>query len=354
MLMLPAIADDTTTVEGDGLAAVAEVGQLTTSLSAKSYPQALPNDGLSMAEISVVYTQDGEPVVDKMVHGELETGDGILVYADVRTDEEGLAIFQYNVGIAPVKSEISFTVEGSDAECNAVIPLAPVSYIDVLLVTPEEYQAYLDRQVAAAPIYELELSAFPDQLAADGGSLSTIDAQLNHIDGKPAAGVVLVPDIISGEGELVTDKLATDSNGALRFYYIAGTTVGTVTIRVMEPSTGLVSTVDILLVEAGPARIELYYEDPFNHGHERENAILPADGTTPLPMIARVTDLLDIPLAGVEVRLEVLDVPNGWIEVFDPVTNMDGIVNFNYYAGTTTGQIRIRAYLCSGLDYSEL
>ena len=101
----------------------------------------------------------------------------------------------------------------NDAAVTVTIPLAPVTYLDVLLVSAEEYQAHLDRQAAAAPIYTLTATAFPEQLAADGGSLATLNACLMHTDGSPAPGVPLMAEIISGEGELIIEETATDSSG---------------------------------------------------------------------------------------------------------------------------------------------
>ena len=177
-----------------------------------------------------------------------------------------------------------------------------------------------------------------------------ITAQLKTAGGKPAPGVPLTAKIMSGDGDLAIDQVATDALGEYKLYYIAGFTPGTVTIAVIEPSTGLTVSTDIVLVEAGPVRIELMYLDPFSPELLHEGAILPADGMTALPMLARVTDLNGLPVPGIELRVELVDSVSGWIELLDPVSDVAGEVDLNYYAGTTTGKVRLRAYAVDGMD----
>lgn len=315
------------------------------------YPQALPNDGRSEAEISVVLTDGDEPLPDVVVRAEIVDGDGILFLEEIRTDIDGVAVFPYRAGFMPERGQLSFSVPDTEASASLSIPLAPVSYLDVLLVTPEEYLAHLKRQAAAAPIYTLRASVFPDQLAADGGSLAAISIGLNHVDGSPAAGVPLLAEVISGEGSLEQSELVTDLDGAAEVYFIADLVPGTVSVMILEPSTGLTTVVDILLVEAGPARVQLRYIEPLGATLARDGAIMPADGLSGLPVVAEVTDLNGIPLAGVELDLSVLDETNGWIEVLDPVSDIAGHVEFIYHAGTSTGLVRLRAFIAGGLDF---
>ena len=56
-----------------------------------------------------------------------------------------------------------------------------------------------------------------------------------------------------------------------------------------------------------------------------------------MAMVAKVTDLIGLPLSGVELRLEIIDYGTGWLEVFDPVSDAAGEVRFTYYAGSRTG-----------------
>lgn len=317
------------------------------------YPQALPNDGRSEAEISVVLTDGEQPLADTVVRAEIVDGDGILFREEVATDSDGVAVFPYRAGLMPTCGELAFSVPDTEASASLSIPLAPVSYLDVTLVTPEEYLAHLARQASAAPIYTLKADVFPDQLAADGGSLSSIWVELRHTDGSAAPGVPLLAELISGEGSLEQAEVVTDTDGGAELYYIAGLTPGTVTVQVMEPSTGLTTAVDILLVEAGPARVQLLYVDPLAATLARDGALLPADGISGLPIVVEVTDLTGIPLSGVELELSVLDETNGWIEVLDPVTDIAGRVEFIYHAGTATGQVRLRAFIAGGLSYGE-
>jgi hypothetical protein len=319
-------------------------------LSTDTYPEALPNDGRSESTISVRLTRDdGQPLSGAKVAAHVDKGDGFIARQDAVTDETGSASFTYRAGYTPIGGEISVTAVESGVEAHIAIPLAPVSYLDVNLLSPAEYEKYRQRQVAAAPIYKLSASVFPDQLAADGGSLSMISATLTMADGKPAPGVPLQAELLSGDAAVTPKDKATDPNGRMSFYFVAGRVPGTATVRVYEPSTGLAAAVDVLLVQAGPCRIELSYLDPLRSAFAREGAVLPADGATTLPVVARVTDLAGIPLAGVELRIECLESSGGWIELFDPVSDAAGEVEFTYCTGTDTGRARIRAFAADGL-----
>lgn len=319
-------------------------------LTVDCYPQALPNDGDAKAEITVKVDDHGEGVEGLLVTAEILRGDGYLDNMETETDSEGNAIFSFRSGSLPENAKLNFSIAGVDDPLPLTIPIAPVAYMDVNVVTPEEYAQFRKRQASAAPIYSLSTESFPEQLAADGGSMSTISATLTTADGKPAAGVPLTAEILSGEGDLAFEQVATDSAGEFKFYYIAGFTPGTVTIAVIEPSTGLTVSTDIIVVEAGPVKIELVYLDPYSPEPLHEGAILPADGLTSLPMLARVTDLSGLPVSGVELKVELLDAAAGWIEILDPVSDVAGEVDFNYYAGTTTGKVRVRAYAAGGMD----
>lgn len=320
-------------------------------LTADCYPQALPNDGYSQATVSVELSDEDGPIVGEIVRASVVQGDGSFIYDEVETDDYGYATFSLTAGIMPDPLEISFTAETTGETTSLMVPLAPVTYLDVLLLTPAEYAKHLARQVSAAPIYQLSTSVFPEQLAADGGSMSTITAVLTHTaDGSPAAGVPMTAELISGNGSLAFGyEIATDTNGEFRFQFIAGMLPGLASIAVIEPSTGLTSAIDILMVQAAPARVELLYTSALSGGPNRGGAILPADGITQLPITARVTDLSGIPLVGIELRLEILDGPNGWIELLDPVTDAVGEIRANYFAGTLVGLVRIRAFISAGL-----
>ena len=74
-------------------------------LAVECYPQALPNDGLSEAEISVTLLADGEPVADRAVVAEVSLGDGMLLYDEVTTGADGTAVFPYRAGRAPTSRE---------------------------------------------------------------------------------------------------------------------------------------------------------------------------------------------------------------------------------------------------------
>lgn len=348
----PAPGPDTSPLQADILLVTAKDIH-NVNMDVDCYPQALPNDGRSEAEISVVLTDGEQPLADTVVRAEIVDGDGILFREEVATDADGVAVFPYRAGFMPCSGELAFSVPDTEAVASLSIPLAPVSYLDVTLVTPEEYLAHLARQASAAPIYTLQADVFPDQLAADGGSLSSIWVELRHTDGKAAPGVPLIAEVISGEGSLERADVVTDAEGAAELCFVAGFTPGTATVQVMEPSTGLTTVVDILLVETGPARVQLLYVEPLNSVVARDGAILPADGISGLAAVAEVTDLSGIPLSGVELDLAVLDETNGWIEVLDPVSDIAGRVEFIYHAGTSTGQVRLRAFIAGGLSFGE-
>jgi hypothetical protein len=319
-------------------------------LTADCYPQALPNDGLSSSLVSVHLLRDGKPLAGVEVLAQVEAGGGMLRDCSVVTDDSGLAEFKYQAGLMPEPARISFSTADSAVRTEVKLPLAPLSYLDVQVITPEEYAKLKARQVSAAPIYTLELSGFPLQLAADGGSLAMLTATLRHSgDGKPAAGVALKAELLSGDGALSLDSNITNAQGQVQIYFTAGRIVGTTTVRVLETSTGLAASLNILLVEPAGARVELSYKDPLNRGESREGALLPADGTTGLPVVAKVTDLNGLPLRGVEVRVEILDNGDGRIEIFDAVSNASGEVLFTCYAGMRTGKLRLRAFAAAGL-----
>jgi hypothetical protein len=319
-------------------------------MQVECHPQALPNDGFSTTEINVIVSGADTPLEGTTVTAEVIQSDGSLDSYEAETDAEGTASFQFRAGVLPQTPQLRFRVDGISAAETLTIPIAPIAYMDIEVVTPEEYAAFLKRQASAAPIYKLEVDSFPAQLAADGGSISAISARLKMKDGKPAPGVPLTAKIMSGDGDLAIDQQATDAAGEFKLYYIAGFTPGTVTMAVIEPSTGLTVSTDIILVEAGPVRIELTYLDPFSPEPQHEGAILPADGLTALPMLARVTDLNGLPVSGVELRVELVDSVSGWIELLDPVSDVAGEVDFNYYAGTTTGKVRLRVFAVEGMD----
>jgi hypothetical protein len=322
-------------------------------LASAAYPQALPNDGRAEATITVsATTPAGAPAPGVQFAATVSSGGGMLRERSAVTDASGQASFQFRMGVAPRPAVIEVRDLATGTTQQLTIPLAAVSYLDLLLVTPEEYAAHKRRQASAAPIYKLALDVFPQQLAADGGSSSHITATLTFTaDGRPAPGVPLKADIAGSSSRIHTTQKATDSGGRMSFYFTAGRTPGTATVRISEPSTGLTTSASILLVEAGPARIELLVADTAALGTDHDGTLLPADGFTTLPLKIKVTDLYGSALAGVEVKLEVVDLGCGWIELRTPVSDAFGETSAVYHAGAVTGKLRLRAFACSGLPY---
>ncbi len=322
-------------------------------LVCESYPEALPNDGRSESLISVHMLRDGKPLAGVELEAQITAGDGMLRQRTATTDDKGVASFLYQAGIMPRPGELSISTRDKSSTAELKLPLAPVSYLDVEVISPEEYAKLRARQTAAAPIYKLELSGFPEQLAADGGSQSVLTATLSFPDGKPAAGVPLKAEILSGDGSLRQECQLTDAQGRVQIYFTAGRTVGTATIRVFELSTGLAAALNVTLVEDAGVRIELMYQDPQTRSEAREGAVLPADGVTGLPLVARVTDLNGQPLHGVELKVEILDDGAGRVELPRPASDGSGRVEFTFYPGMRTGQIRLRAFAAQGLPESS-
>jgi 5-hydroxyisourate hydrolase-like protein (transthyretin family) len=320
-----------------------------TAILTHAYPEALPNDGRSESEIQVMVVNNGKPLSGETVVGRITDGGGFLSTTRSVTDESGIASFDYVSGLMPKSAVISFSLAKGDVSSELEIPIAPVTYLSLKLVTPEEYQLYLERQISAAKFYRLQMNAFPDQLAADGSSMSTLSAVLTNADGSPAPGVPLTAVIQGGEGQLIIEQKATDAQGRYSVDVMAGRQPGVLSVALIEPSTGLSESYNFTLVKSSGAHIELYYSNEIS-SLARKGAVVPADGSTELALTAEVTDLLGLPLSGVEIRVEFLDEENGSLQVLDPVTDASGRVDLSYYAGTYTGPVRIRAYVASGLD----
>jgi hypothetical protein len=328
----------------------------------QAYPCALPNDGYSEADVTVKVSRDDKPAAGVTVLAEVLDGGGSLSSRSATTDSEGVAHFPYRAGLMPAPGELRFRVQeglpsitlpsaDESGSAKLTIPLAPVTYLDVRLVTPAEYEQMKALRSAAAAIYTLSLSAFPQQLAADGGSMTTVTCQLKTALGKPAAGVALTAQLVSGDGMVIPDGKVTDAQGRFYIDFLAGSTPGTAVIRALEPSSGLAQNIDITLVKAGPARIELSYGGAPGVISTREGTFLPTDGASSLPLVAEVTDLAGIPLSGVELKIEIMgDATNGRIEVFDEVSDAQGQVEFEYFSGNQPGKVRLRAYAAKGLE----
>jgi 5-hydroxyisourate hydrolase-like protein (transthyretin family) len=325
----------------------------------QAYPCALPNDGYSESDIAVAVSADGQPAAGVTVLAEVVGGGGSLTVRTAQTDREGVAHFPYRAGLMPAPSQLRFRVQDAApalpgvpaSDASLTIPLAPVTYLDVQLVTPEEYERMKELRNKAAAIYTLGLRAFPQQLAADGGSMTTVNCELKTVMGKPAAGVALTAKLVSGDGQLIPDGKVTDGQGRFYIDFIAGLTPGLAVIRVTEPSSGLSQDIEITLVKAGPARIKLANAAPQSIIATREGTFLPTDGQSSLALVAEVTDLAGIPLSGVELRIEIMgDATNGRIDILDAVSDAQGRVEFEYFSGNQPGKVRIRAYAAAGLE----
>jgi hypothetical protein len=151
--------------------------------------------------------------------------------------------------------------------------------------------------------------------------------------------------IASGSGSIMQEQELTDRDGYITAFYRVSNRVGTVVIEAVELTTGERASVEITVVEAGPAKLKLWLEDDAG-GFFEERAVLPADGIANFVVVAQVLSLVDTPIAGATVHFKLAD-RLGYLEVLEEETDGNGCVHAIYTAGTITGTERIIAYLVS-------
>lgn len=309
-----------------------------------SDPPTLPADGVSVATVqAVVTTAVGVPIKNRPVSFVHLAGNGRLIPIQPVTDEAGVARATYTAGVTADTSRLSAIDTTSGASTQFEIPLSISASIDVNLVNPATYVEKAVKRIAVMPMFTLTATAFPDKMPADGISLSFITAHLTYKDGRTAAGFPLTFAVRSGGGSITPRATMTDKQGNLQAVYQAGKLPGTALIVVTEPSSGLSATVEITLVEGGPAKIKLSFRDQ-SGGFSPDAATLPADGGTTVQVVATVTNLFDMPMPGYKVQFSLKN-RNGRIELLDPVTDANGQVVATYYAGTLVGVETITAFL---------
>jgi hypothetical protein len=318
----------------------------TVDFDVKVDPPMLPADGKTEAEIRVVLTDTkGDPLVGHQVGFSLEEGYGRLTPTFPITDDDGVAEAVYVSGHVAASALIRVEDNESGEFKYVEIPTSITASISLELVEPSRFISSFIKKQTATQFYTMSLEVFPDKLVADSFSTSRITVTLLKLDGSYAAGVPLEFKLLSGNGEIIRDRTTTDQFGILEAFYRAGDKPGTAIIEALEPTTGLSKTVEVLVFEAGPAKIKLFFSDQTGKLFE-ESAKIPADGISTITVVAQVLNLVDMPVPGVDVKFAVAE-DLGIIELLDTKSDPQGNVYATFRAGTQTGLETITAYLIS-------
>ncbi len=318
----------------------------TTILSATVDPPMLPADGKTEAEIKVVLKDiDGTPLAGRHIDFILEDGYGRLTPTFPITDVDGVAEAVYVAGRVAASALIRIEDKESGDYKHIEIPTSITASITLELVEPSRFISSFIKKQTATQFYTMSLEVFPDKLVADSFSTSRITVTLMTLDGTPAAGVPLEFKLLSGNGEIIRDRATTDQFGVLEAFYRAGDKPGTAIIEAIEPTTGLSKTAEILIFEAGPAKIKLYFSDQSGKLYE-ETAKIPADGISTITVVAQVLNLVDMPVPDVNVQFAVAE-ELGIVELLNIKSDPHGNVYATFRAGTQTGIETITAYLIS-------
>jgi adhesin/invasin len=99
------------------------------------------------------------------------------------------------------------------------------------------------------PVDFINLTADPNNLTADGESISTIRAQVYDSNGLAIEGEVVSFEVTTGSGRLSVPTAITDDQGVAQVIYTAATTPGTETVTATT-ANGTSASVDIELIEA--------------------------------------------------------------------------------------------------------
>ncbi len=333
-------------VEQRNLLTAGEIGNY--SISVFSTLVVVPADGETEAKLTVKLTNaDGVPIRGKTLSLSLKEGTGFLIPLTPNTDENGEAEFTYRAGRVAITNTITVLDFESGATFDFILPTSLSAVLTVKLVDPAEFQRERSASLARPDIFDLEVTAFPDVLVADGASISRITAQLRFKDGRPAPGFPINFRIVSGYGTIIQDKILTDGGGYIDAIYQAGLKVGVVLIEAVEQTTGKRATVEISVVEAGPARLKLFFEDSAFSTSET-SGIVPADGSTRVEIVAQVLSLADTPISGIKVVLELKNLL-GRLEITNDLTDANGKIHAFFVPGTLEGTEEISAFIVSAI-----
>lgn len=307
---------------------------------------AVPADGESEAEIGVVLTDAaGKPVKGRMLALLLAEGSGSAMPDEPVTDAEGKAYFTYRAGRVAVTNRFELMDVQTGKSMAVTLPTSLTAEVTVELIDPLEFNRRVTAAMARPDIFDLEVIAQPEALPADEVSCSRLTGRLTYKDGRPAAGFPVKFSIASGFGQIEQEETVTDKDGYIGAFYRVSDRVGTVIVEARELTTGKVASVEITVVEAGPAKLKLWLEDTTGAMFE-ERAVMPADGATQMTVVVQVLSLVDTPIAGAKVQFKLAS-DLGRLEVVDGVSDGNGMVRALFTAGTFTGTERITAYLVS-------
>lgn len=191
-----------------------------------------------------------------------------------------------------------------------------------------EYRTYYKRSPDFAS--NISLTANPSNLPADGTSMSILTATVTNKIGSPIKGLNVSFRIESGSGILLSNYNYTNSNGETSVIYRAGTISGDVVIDASVD--GVWNTTTITLTSEGPADISL----------TASPSVLTADGTSTSLITATVTNETGEPVEGVTVNF-LIESGCGGLSANSNITDVNGDAVTIYTAGTTTGDVVIKA-----------
>jgi len=310
-------------------------------------PEMLPADNKTESEIVVILKdREGAPLEGREVTFYLEQGYGRLSPAFPVTGDDGIAEAVYMAGRIAATAVIRITDVETGEYTFFEIPTSISASISLELVDPSRFISSFIKRQTATQLYTMSVDVFPDRLVADSFSTSRITVNLLSLEnGMPAVGVPLEIRLVSGDGEIIKDRNTTDTNGTLEVFYRSGDTPGTVIIEVIEPVTGLSETIEIAVLEEGPAKIKLFFADADGNLFD-EAAKLPANGIETIVVVAQVLNLVDMPVPDVTVQFS-LSEELGVIEVLESKSDPNGYVYATFKAGMQTGIETITAFLTS-------
>lgn len=326
--------------------ALGAVESPTLNIHLSASPEALPADGVSTAVVTARFADsEGNPIRGRSLVFMLRRGQGRLIPISPLTNEDGIAKAEYLAGKLAETAVVEVSDLLSGVSSTVQIYLSISSSIEVTLVEPSKFTSNLFKTYVIANRYEMQVSAFPESIPADGISTSRVSVDLSLVDGRAAAGVPIVMEIKSGDGIIHQQQKLTDKEGKLEAFYQAGLQPGTVIIQVIEPTTGYYKVLEIIQYDSRPAKILITLKDKSGNIFS-DAAIMPADGASVMEVIAKVVNQNDVPLPNFEVRFS-LSNGNGALEVTQGTTNVMGEARSLYYAGTRVGKVTITAYLTS-------
>jgi len=307
----------------------------------------VPADRETEAQLTVHLSDAaGQPVAHRMLALLFAQGDGQLMPVQPVTDGEGIAEFTYRAGRLAITNRFDLIDVSTGSTLEVVLPTSLVAEVSIELISPADYARRVASASVRPDIFNLELTAFPEALPADEVSCSRLTAHLTYKDGRPAAGFPVSFRIVSGYGGVTQEQKLTDADGVISGFYRVGNRIGTVIVEAVEQTTGKRASVEIVVVEAGPAKLKLWLEDD-GGGVFAERAVMPADGVATMMVVAQVLSLVDTPIAGARVQFKLVN-ELGRLEVMEAETDGSGCIHALYTAGAFTGTEQIIAYLISG------